>query len=181
MLRKLLLLAAALMAAFLIYVAVKPAAFHVEREASIAASPEAVFREVNDFHRWQAWSPWAKRDPNAKIEYGGPDAGVGALLKWSGNEEVGVGQMSIVESRPGELVRIKLEFSEPFEGASDVGLAFRPEGTATRVVWSIDGEQGFIERVFCTALGLDMDQMIGADYEAGLKNLKAVVEGRPPG
>lgn len=176
MLKKLLFALIAIVAAFLAYVAVLPSGYAVSRTTTISAPPAAVFAHVEDFRKWQAWSPWAKRDPNAKATFEGPASGEGAVFKWSGNREVGEGSLRIVESRPGELVRIKLAFVEPFEDTADVDFAFKDDGGKTNVTWRITGAQGFVERAICTLMGINLDKMIGADYEQGLANLKAVVE-----
>src|SRR5215217_1936405 len=118
MLIKVLIVVAALIIIFLIVVALQPSAFRVVRTATIAAPPEAVFAQVNDFHKWEAWSPWAKLDPSMKQTYGGPPAGVGAVYEWSGNGQVGAGRMTITDSRPAELVGIRLEFFRPFKGTN---------------------------------------------------------------
>lgn len=165
-------------AAFLGYVAMLPSAYRVERTAIIDAPPATVFQHVNDLSKWESWSPWAKRDPNAKNSFEGPKDGKGAIFKWAGNDEVGEGQMTIVDSKPADSIAIKLDFVKPFAGTSDVGFKFQPEGSGTKVAWSLAGEQGFFERAICTLMGIDMDSMIGADYEAGLKSLKAVAEGK---
>jgi uncharacterized protein YndB with AHSA1/START domain len=166
--------------AFLGYVALQPPAYRVVRSATIAAPPEAVFAHVNDLKKWEAWSPWAKRDPNAKATFEGPAAGTGAVMGWSGNDEVGEGKMTIVDSKPSDAIKIKLDFVKPFAGTSDVAFDFKPDGGKTNVTWSIAGEQGFMERAICTLMG-GMDKMIGADYEAGLASLKSVVEGGKSG
>ncbi len=160
---------------FLTAAAVQSDKFQVQRSTVIAASPEQVFPHVNDLHQWDAWSPWAKKDPHAVNSFEGPDAGVGAKFKWSGNCEVGEGQMTVTGSTPGELVQIQLEFTKPFEDSSDVEFVFRPEGDQTRVIWTMSGVQAnFIGKVMC--LLMNMDQMVGTDFEAGLASLKTIVE-----
>ncbi len=181
MIRKIMLVLASAVAALLVWVGLKPSVFHVERSALINAAPSAVFEHVNDFRKWEAWSPWAKRDPAAKAVFEGSPTGPGAIFRWSGNDEVGEGSMKIVEAKPGEAIKIDLAFTKPFEGNNAVSFAFRPEGAGTRVTWSLDGEQGYIERLFCTIMNLNMDRMIGGDYEQGLAALKSVVEGKAPG
>ncbi|KUO54898.1 MAG: polyketide cyclase [Alphaproteobacteria bacterium BRH_c36] len=176
MLKKILLTLASLIGVFAVYIAVLPSEFSVARSTVIAAPPAAVFEYVNDLQKWDAWSPWAKRDPNSKATFEGPETGRGAIFKWDGNAEVGKGKMRIEESIPPREIEIKLDFERPFEDTADVGFEFEPVEDGTRVTWSIAGEQDYIERVFCTLMGLDMDQMIGNDYEEGLANLKRVVE-----
>jgi hypothetical protein len=158
----------------LVVVATRPSEFRVERTATMAAPAPVVFAQVNDFHRWEAWSPYAKRDPGMTKRFEGAPAGVGAIYSWSGNREVGEGRSTIIESRPGELVRIKLEFVRPFAGASTADFTFRPEGDRTAVTWSLTGRNNFIAKAM--GLVMNMDRMIGGDFETGLAQMKSVVE-----
>ena len=114
MLKKILIGIAVILVAFVVIVALQPSDFRIVRSINISAPPAAVFAQVNDFHNWEAWSPWAKLDPAAKATFEGPSAGEGAIFRWVGNEEVGEGNMTITESRPSDLIRIKLEFPEAF-------------------------------------------------------------------
>src|SRR6476619_8383908 len=118
MVLKILAIAGACLAAVVvllsIVVATRPSDFRVTRSAKMAASPSAVFAQVNDYHNWDAWSPWAKLDPDAKVTFEGPSSGTGAKFSWSGNDKVGEGQQTIVESKPDELIKINLEFEKPF-------------------------------------------------------------------
>lgn len=174
MLKKVLIGLVVIIAAFAAYVAIQPSDFRITRSAVIAAPPAAVFEQVNDFHKWEAWSPWAKLDPNAKAEFEGPAAGKGATFKWSGNSEVGEGTMTVTESRPAELVRINLEFVKPMPGTSTAEFTFKPQGDQTAVTWSMFGQNNFITRAIC--LVMNQDKMVGGYFEKGLANLKAVVE-----
>jgi len=160
---------------FVIVVAMQPADFRYERSATMSAPSSAVFDQVNDFRRWTAWSPWEKIDPALKRTYEGAPAGVGASYSWSGNNQVGEGRMTISDSRPSDLIRINLEFLRPFKATNTAEFAFKPEGKQTRVTWSMTGRNGFISKAFC--LVMNMDKMIGRDFEKGLANMKAVVEG----
>eukprot|EP01031_Cornospumella_fuschlensis_P018087 gene18087-biopygen15261 len=114
MIKKILIALVLILAALAVVIATRPDDFRVTRSATIAAPPTALFEQVNDLKKWEAWSPWAKLDPNSKMTYEGPPAGVGAVAKWNGNNDVGEGIQTITESRPGELVRMKLEFIRPF-------------------------------------------------------------------
>jgi hypothetical protein len=178
MFKKLFIALLAAVFAFGGYVAMQPPQFKVERSATMAATPSAVFEQINDLKKWQAWSPWAKKDPNAKMTYSGPSAGKDAVSAWSGNDDVGEGTMTIVESKPSEVIRFRLDFVKPFPGTSEGDFTFKSQGDKTNVTWTLKGEQGFLERAICLLMGLNMDKMIGTDYEAGLANLKAIVEGR---
>jgi len=165
---------AAIVVGFLIIVALQPNEFRVERSATIAAPAAVVFDQVNDFHKWDAWSPWAKLDLNAKNSFEGPSSGEGAIFKWSGNDKVGEGKMTLLESHPHDLVRIKLEFVRPMEDTSTTEFTFQPEGGETRVKWSMFGQQNFMGKAFC--MFMNMDKMISADFEKGLASLKAASE-----
>jgi Polyketide cyclase / dehydrase and lipid transport len=160
-------------------VAMQPSEFHIERSAKMAAAPDKIFEQVNDFHKWNDWSPWAKLDPNAQNSFEGPAAGAGAIFRWAGNAEVGEGSMTILESRPPEHVRIELHFVKPFEDTATTEFKLRPEGEQTTVTWSMDGKNNFISKAFCLLI-MDMEQMIGGKYEEGLASLKKIVEAPEP-
>jgi Polyketide cyclase / dehydrase and lipid transport len=165
-------------AGFLGVVAMQPAEFRVTRSATIAAPVSTVFSQVNDFHNWESWSPWAKRDPQMKQTYEGAPAGVGAGTTWVGNSEVGKGRMTITESRADEAIRIKLEFLEPFTVTNIAEFEFKTDGTKTRVIWSMSGTNNFMAKA--VGLFMNMDKMIGGDFEQGLANLKALTEAAAP-
>lgn len=175
MLASILIVVALLVAILLVVVALRPAPFRIERSLVIAASPQALFDQVDDLHHWHQWSPWARRDPNLQVEYAGATRGPGAEYHWSGNREVGKGSMTISDSRPGELVRMQLEFLEPFRASNIAEFAFRQEPGGTRVVWSMAGRNGFAGKLM--GLVFDMDKMLGKDFDQGLATLKARVEG----
>ena len=133
-----------------------------------------MFTQVNDFHNWRAWSPWAKLDPAAKATFEGPSAGPGAVFKWSGNDKVGEGSMTLTESRPNDLIKIRTDFVKPFAGTSLVEFVLWPQGEATAVTWTMSGHNNFFAKAMC--LFVSMDKMIGGDFERGLENLKETVE-----
>jgi uncharacterized protein YndB with AHSA1/START domain len=162
--------------AFAGFVAIQPAEFRVVRSATIAAPPAEVFGHVNDFHSWKAWSPWEKLDPAAKNTFEGPAAGKGAMFTWSGNDEIGAGKMTLIESQPNDLIKIKLEFKRPFEATNDVEFTFKEKDKTTLVTWTMVGQKNF----FVKAVGLfmNMDKMVGDQFEEGLANLTAVAEQR---
>jgi uncharacterized protein YndB with AHSA1/START domain len=163
-----------LLGALALFVASRPAAFHIERETAIAAPAERVFPLVNDLRVWPRWSPYETRDPSMQRSYEGADAGLGASYGWDGNDDVGAGRMTITESVPNERVAIRLEFLRPFVATNQVEFVFAPSEGATRVVWAMDGRNGFTGKLI--ALLMDMDAMIGADFEKGLAALKAAAE-----
>ena len=174
MLKIILISLAAIVVVFLIVVALQPANFRVARSISIAAPPAIVFRHVNDLHLWQAWSPWAKLDPNAKMTYEGPEAGIGSKYDWTGNNQVGEGAMTITDSRPSELVQFKLEFKKPFQATNTADFTFKPEGDQTQVTWGMSGTNNFMFKAF--SLFMNCDKMVGPQFEKGLTDLKAVAE-----
>jgi hypothetical protein len=177
MLVKILIAVVIVLAVLAAYVATRPAEFNVTRSASIAAPAPAVFVHVNELRNWQAWSPWAKKDPQMKQAYEGPAAGVGAVTSWQGNKDVGEGRMTIVESRPDALIRIRLEFFKPFAATNSAHFTFTPEAGGTRVTWTMQGQNNFIGK----AMGVvfDFDNMIGGDFEQGLAGIKQIVESGP--
>jgi carbon monoxide dehydrogenase subunit G len=174
MLKKIFIAVVLLIAGFAGVVALQPSEFHVERKATIAAPPAAVFAHVDDLHKWEAWSPWAKLDPNAKVGYEGAPAGKGAAFTWVGNDKVGEGRMTIVESRPAEFVDIKVDFTRPFEGTNSSAFTFKPAGDGTEVTWTMSGHQNFVAKAMC--LVLNGKKMIGDQLDNGLAQLKAVAE-----
>ena len=177
MLKIVLIALVAIVVVFVVAVAMQPSEFRVTRTASISAPAPAVFAQVNDFHKWEAWSPYAKLDPAMKKAYEGAPAGTGAIYTWAGNSEVGEGRTTIVESRPNELIRITLEMFRPFAGTNAVEFTFRPEGNQTAVTWSLAGRNNFISKA--VSLFMNMDKMIGGQFEKGLAQLKSVVEAAP--
>jgi hypothetical protein len=177
MLKKILIGLAVLVFGFAIIVALQPSDFRVERAATIAAPPTAVFAQVNDLRKWDAWSPWAKLDANAKIAFEGPEAGTGAAMSWAGNDKVGEGKMTVVESQPDQAVKLKVDFVKPFEGTSNSEFGFKPEGDKTAVTWTMTAHHNFLEKAMC--LVMNGKKMIGEDMEKGLGQLKSVAEASP--
>jgi uncharacterized protein YndB with AHSA1/START domain len=177
MLAKILGALAVVVAGLAVVIALQPSDFRVSRTATIAAPAPVVFAQVNDFHNWTAWSPWAKLDPAMKQTYEGAPAGAGAIYTWVGNREVGEGRMTIVESRPGDLIRVKLDFVKPLAGTSVAEFTFRPEGDRTAVTWTMTGEKSFVAKAI--HLVLSMDRMIGDQFEKGLAAMKTVAEAAP--
>jgi hypothetical protein len=166
--------AAAVIVVFLVVVALQPSDFKVERSATMRAPAQAAFAQVNDFQNWRAWSPWEKVDPALKRSYEGPKAGPGAIYAWQGNDDVGEGRMTITEAKPGEVVRIKLEFFKPFAATNDAVFSFKPAGEDTTVTWTMTGRNNFLSKAIC--MFVDMDKMVGGMFDQGLSQMKTVVE-----
>ena len=154
--------------------ATRPGEMSVSRSTTVNAAPSAVFAVVNDFKLWDAWSPWSKLDPAMKVTFEGPTQGVGAVYHWSGNNEVGEGTTRLVESKPDELVGMKLEIVRPFAGSNDVKFTFVPEGEGTKVTWNMQGKVPFMGKV--AGMFMDCDKMCGDQFNEGLANLKKLAE-----
>ncbi|MBL9202957.1 MAG: SRPBCC family protein [Opitutaceae bacterium] len=174
MLKKILLGLAAVIALILIVAAFQPSQYAVQRSLVIAAPASALFEQVNDHRKFLAWNPWIKLDPNVKSTFAGPATGVGSVCSWQGNRDVGAGSATIIESKPGELVRQRMDWKEPMEGTSTVDFTFKPEGSGTRVTWHMYGANNFVGKVMC--LFMSMDKMVGGQFEVGLANLKGIAE-----
>jgi hypothetical protein len=168
------LVVAAIIALVLVVAAVRPDSFRVERSLVIQAPPQRIYEQIQDFHRWQAWSPYEKLDPAMKREIAGAPSGVGAVYAWDGNRNAGAGRMEIVEAVPASRVRIRLDFQRPMENTSTAELDIVPEGNASRVTWAMHGPAPYVTRLF--GLVFDMDKMIGKDLEEGLRNLERITE-----
>lgn len=160
--------------AILIYAATRPDSFRIERSVRINAPPEAIFPLIDDFHQWEAWSPWEKIDPGVKRTYSGAANGKGAVYEWLGNSDVGQGRMEIVESTPPSSVSLKLDFIKPFEAHNLVDFTLVPQGDTTVVTQAMYGPSPYISRLM--GLCFSMDEMVGQKYEEGLASLKAIAE-----
>ena len=179
MLIKTLIALAAIVVVFVAVVAMQPSEFRVARETTIAAPVPVVFAQVNDFQQWRAWSPYDKLDPAMRKTYQGPPAGAGASYSWVGNSHAGEGRATIIDSRPSDLIRIQLDFVKPFAGTAFAEFAFKPEGDRTVVEWSLAGNNNFVSKA--VHLFLNMDKMVGGQFEEGLAELKSVAEAAPKG
>jgi len=157
--------------------AMKPDVFRVRREADIAAPPEKIFPLLNDFRQWALWSPWEKMDPAMTRNYAGADNGEGAVYAWEGNKKVGQGRMEIVEATPPDRLAIKLDFLKPFESHNTTVFTLEGKSDSTRVTWDMHGPATFMVKLM--HVFMDMDKMVGKDFERGLANLKAEAENQP--
>lgn len=163
--------------AFAAYVSKQPERFRVYRFAVIGAPLELVFAQVNEPKKWEAWSPWAKTDPGAKLTFEGSPAGVGAKFFWSANGAAGEGRMSITESRQNELVRLEMAIFKPFKATNLTEFAMRAEGSQTVLTWTMTGTNGFLAKA--RGLFVNMDKRIGGQLDLGLAQLKALTETAP--
>jgi carbon monoxide dehydrogenase subunit G len=174
MLKIIIIVILVLIAAILIYAASKPDTFRIQRSILIKAPPEKIFAILNDLHRWGVWSPYEKKDPAMKRYYSGAEIGKGAVYEWEGNKNVGKGRMEIAESTVPSRLLIKLDFIAPFQAHNAAEFTLEPQGELTNVTWAMYGPSPFISKVMC--LFINMDNMVGKDFEVGLDNLKAISE-----
>lgn len=157
-----------------VIVAGQPDVFTMTRRAKFAVSPEKIFPHVNDLHLWEAWSPWAKLDPNATSTFEGPAAGTGATMKWAGNCKIGVGQMTIIDCQPSSVIRFRLDFEKPMQATNTAEFTFLPEDGGTVVTWSMSGKNSPMGKVM--GLFMNCEKLVAKQFDQGLANLKAVVE-----
>ncbi len=143
--------------------------FRVERSATLAASSKVLFDQVNNHHKFSVWNPFLKLDPNVKNTYSGPESGVGAVCSWEGNSNIGAGSSTIIESKPGELVRCRMDWLRPLQGTSTVDFTFKPVGGKTIVTWAMYGKNNYMGRII--SLFLDCDKMCGPQFEQGLQDM----------
>ena len=155
-------------------IGLQPSGFSVQGSATMAAPPSAVFAQVNDLKAWDTWSPWKELDPNPKTTLSTPSAGKGATFAWAGNDQIGEGSLTIRDSRTDELVELEQVFIRPFAGKARIAFTLAPDGGGTKVTWKMDGTNDFLGKAMC--LFMDMDAMLGKDFDRGLANMKAVVE-----
>ena len=148
-------------------------AFTISRTVTVDAAPAAVHALVEDFRRWRDWSPWEDLDPDLERTYSGAEAGVGAHYAWSGSRKAGSGSMEIVAATP-ESVRIALEFLRPWKASNEVVFTIAPEGAGTRVTWTMTGTHAGVARLF--ARFINVDKLVGRDFERGLTRLKELAE-----
>lgn len=177
MLKKTLLGCLVLLVAFLGFVATRPAEFRVERSLAIAAPAMALFDQCNDHRKFAAWNPFRKLDPNVKNTFSGPATGIGSVCSWDGNGDIGAGSSTITESKPGELVRQRMDWVRPMEGTSTVEFTFRPQGDQTVVTWAMFGTNDFFGKL--VSVFLDCETMCGPPFEEGLAELAKVVTTAP--
>lgn len=174
MITSIVIVIALLIAGVFVFAATKPDVFRVERKAVLQAPPEKVFALINDFSQWAAWSPWEKKDPGMQRSFSTNTAGKGATYDWHGNKEVGKGSMEILESVPPSKIRLRLDFETPFEAHNIVTFTLQPQGSGTQISWLMEGPVPYFAKII--HVFINMDKMVGTDFEAGLASLKALAE-----
>jgi len=161
-------------AIILILAATKPESFSVQRVITVQAPPERIFPLINDFHQWGSWSPYENKDPAMKRSYSGAASGTGAVYAWEGNKNVGSGRMEILDASAPSKIVIKLDFFTPFEGHNTAEFTMLPQGDATNVTWLMHGPLPFMGKIM--HVFINMDRMVGKDFEIGLANLKRLAK-----
>jgi len=154
----------------------KPDTFSIRRAATVNAPADRIFPLINDFRQWANWSPWENRDPAMKRTYSGAESGKGAVYAWDGNKNVGSGRMEILDATSPSKIVIKLDFFKPFEGHNTAEFTIVPgrDASATNITWVMHGPSSLMSRVM--QVFMNLDRMIGRDFEAGLANLKRLTE-----
>ena len=176
MIKKILLGLGAVIALILIVASFKSPDFRVERSLTIAAPPEALFPWFNSNKKFNEFNPWLKLDKEAKVEYSGPDSGVGSVSSWEG-KQTGKGKATITESKPNELIRLRMDWIEPLEGVSTVDYTFKPEAGKTTVTWAMYGKSNFMGRL--VSIFMDCESMCGPSFEKGLADVADLVTSAP--
>lgn len=169
-----LLIIAIIVIAILAIAAMRPNEFSLVRSADFAASPDKIFAQLNDFKNWANWSPWEAMDPNLQRNYSGAASGKGAKYAWVGNKKVGEGNMEITRSVPDTSIELNLNFLKPFKASNVTEFTLVPKGDTTKLIWEMRGPSPFMMKIM--HLFMNMDKMVGKDFERGLANLKSVVE-----
>lgn len=176
MIKKILFILLGLLVVLLIIPVFKSPQYRVERSRAIAAPAPVLFEYFNNHRKFNEWNPFTKMDPEAKLSYSGPESGVGAVSSWVG-EKTGEGSATITESKPGELVRERMDWKKPMEGVSTVDFTFKPERDKTLVTWAMYGENNYVGKLM--SLFMNMDSMCGPPFEQGLADLEKLVTATP--
>jgi hypothetical protein len=161
-------------AGVLAFAATKPDTFRVSRAASIKAPPEKIFPLLNDLHNFALWSPYEKKDPAMKRTLSGAPSGKGAVYEWDGDKNVGSGRLAIADSSPPSKVTLDLDMLTPMRAHNIVEFTLEPKGDSTTVTWAMNGHVPYIAKI--VHVFLNVDRMVGQDFETGLGNLKAIAE-----
>jgi hypothetical protein len=164
----------ALIVIFLLLGVVAPKDLKVERSIVINAPKDVVMPNVISLKKRQVWSPWADLDPDMKVVYEGTEGAVGSRYFWKGNDEVGEGNQDIT-SITANRVEGNVNFIKPFESSSAYYVQMDEQGAGvTKVAWGFKGTNPFPFNAVC--LFIDMDGMLGKDFDKGLIRLKAICE-----
>ncbi len=174
MLKKALLTVAVILGVFLVFIATQSPDYSISRQVVVKASPEKLFPYINNSKRTNEWMPWKESDPNVQMNYSGPDEGVGSTASWDSEGQMGTGKAEVIESKINESVKTKLTYTKPFPMTQMAEMNLNPQPDGTVVRWSVEGQNNFIGRIFC--FFMNMDKMVGGEFEKGLNKLKSMVE-----
>jgi len=174
MLKKISLSLALILILFLAYVGMQSPKYEISRQIKIGASAEKIFPYLNNSKLAERWGPWLEVDPGAKMNYSGPEEGVGSRSDWDSGGQLGTGSATITESLPNERVGIKLEYTKPMVMSQYSEYIVQSSGGETTVIWKVRGENSFVGRMMCVFM--NMDKHVGGMFEKGLANLKTLVE-----
>ena len=161
-------------AASAIFINSQPSDFRVSRSAEISAPAAVIFSHINNFRNWGKWSPWAPLDPQAIVEFNGPESGKDAYMRWSGNMEIGTGSMQIIDSRENDFINLKLDIEKPIQANNLVEFSIKQEGDKTKVKWEMYGKKDFVGKLM--GFIFNCDKIVGTQFEIGLENLKLISE-----
>jgi len=176
MLKKILIVLAVVILGLVGYVASKPGDYLISRGVEIAASPSAIFPHINNSKKCNHWMPWKDSDPGVQMQYSGPEAGVGSINSWDSKGQMGTGKAEVIESIPNKSVKTQLTYEKPMQMNQVSEITLTPNGKNTLVTWSVSGKNSFMGRFFC--LFMNMEKMVGGEFEKGLGNLKRIVEAK---
>lgn len=174
MLKKILIVVVVALIGLLTFAAFQPAEYSISRELVMKAPAEAIFPFINNSQKSNSWMPWSEVDPNAKMSYSGPDEGVGSKSSWEGNGQLGVGEALVVESNPNQNVKTQLTYTKPMHMSQMAEISLTPATEGTLVKWTVSGQNSFVGRLMCVFM--NMDKMVGSQFEKGLTKLKSMVE-----
>jgi hypothetical protein len=172
MLKIISLLVVVAIGAVLAYAATRPDHFSVSRSTTVQAPPAKLHALINDMHQFNTWNPFDKGDPKARGEYQGPAAGPGAAYQFAGGKS-GNGSLRILDSAPTQ-VTMELHMVSPMEALNQIRFTLEPRGAATQVTWAMDGPSPFLGKLI--GVFMDMDRMVGSQFESGLADLKQRAE-----
>jgi hypothetical protein len=149
--------------------------YAVEREITVNKPVSEIFEYLKYLKNQKEFSTWTNKDPKSIITYKGVDGTIGAISTWDGNKQVGKGEQEIKKIDSLKRIDVELRFIKPFEGVANAYFTTEAiDSTSTKVKWGINGRDEYplnFMQVF-----INYDTMMGTEFEAGLKNLKTVLE-----
>ncbi|HEX8905228.1 MAG TPA: SRPBCC family protein [Longimicrobiaceae bacterium] len=164
---------AAVAAVLLVAIATRPDTFRVQRSVTIAAPAEVVFAEIEDLHRWSAWNPYEKSDPEMRKTFEGAASGVGSSFHYYGGT-TGEGRMTLAAIEPHRRIAVSAQFIKPFAATNRIEFTLAPAPGGVSLTWAMDGRNTFVGKAL--SLFIDMDRMIGGSFEKGLADIKGIAE-----